>query len=108
MKKIFDYTLAILAFVFAMSIPQTVSANDGNESPELKVMSYNIRMGSANDGTNSWQFRFPATLEMIKDQKPDVFGVQEALENQLLVITENIKEYKQVGVGRDNGKKKGE
>ena len=71
-------------------------------------MSYNIRMGSANDGTNSWQFRFPATLEMIKDQKPDVFGVQEALENQLLVITENIKEYKQVGVGRDNGKKKGE
>ena len=108
MKKIFDYTFAILAFVFAMSISQTVSAKDDNESPELKVMSYNIRMGSANDGTNSWQFRFPATLEMIKDQKPDVFGVQEALENQLLVITENIKEYKQVGVGRDNGKKKGE
>jgi endonuclease/exonuclease/phosphatase family metal-dependent hydrolase len=37
-----------------------------------------------------------------------VFGVQEALENQLITITENIKEYKQVGVGRDNGKKKGE
>jgi endonuclease/exonuclease/phosphatase family metal-dependent hydrolase len=108
MKKIFDYTLAILAFVFTMSISQTLAAKDDNESQELKVMSYNIRMGSANDGTNSWQFRFPATLEMIKDQKPDVFGVQEALENQLITITENIKEYKQVGVGRDNGKKKGE
>ena len=108
MKKIFDYTLAILAFIFALSIPQTMYAEGENESPELKVMSYNIRMGSANDGTNSWQFRFPATLEMINDQKPDVFGIQEALENQLLVITENIKEYKQVGVGRDNGKKKGE
>lgn len=108
MKKIFDYTFVILTFVFAMSISQTVSAKDGNESPELKVMSYNIRMGSANDGTNSWQFRFPATLEMLTDQKPDVFGVQEALEDQLMVITENIKGYKQVGVGRDNGKKKGE
>lgn len=108
MKKIFDYTFVILTFVFAMSISQTVSAKDGNESPELKVMSYNIRMGSANDGTNSWQFRFPATLEMLTDQKPDVFGVQEALEDQLTVITENIKGYKQVGVGRDNGKKKGE
>ena len=108
MKKIFDYTFVILTFVFAMSISQTVSAKDGKESPELKVMSYNIRMGSANDGTNSWQFRFPATLEMLTDQKPDVFGVQEALEDQLMVITENIKGYKQVGVGRDNGKKKGE
>ena len=108
MKKIFDYTFVILTFVFAMSISQSVSAKDGNESPELKVMSYNIRMGSANDGTNSWQFRFPATLEMLTDQKPDVFGVQEALEDQLMVITENIKGYKQVGVGRDNGKKKGE
>lgn len=108
MKKIFEYTFAILAFAITMSISQTLAAKDNNEPQELKVMSYNIRMGSANDGTNSWQFRFPATLEMIKDQKPDVFGVQEALENQLLVITENIKEYKQVGVGRDNGKKKGE
>ena len=108
MKKILDYTLAILAFVFTLAISQTLAAKDDNKPQELKVMSYNIRMGSANDGTNSWQFRFPATIEMIQDQKPDVFGVQEALENQLLVITENIKEYKQVGVGRDNGKKKGE
>lgn len=108
MKKIFDYTLAVLAFMFTMFISQTLTAKDNDEPQKLKVMSYNIRMGSANDGTNSWQFRFPATLEMIKDQKPDVFGVQEALENQLITITENIKEYKQVGVGRDNGKKKGE
>lgn len=27
----------------------------------LTVMSYNIRQGSANDGTNSWEFRYPAT-----------------------------------------------
>ena len=102
MKKVYCYLLAILAIV--MIVPQSASAQE----KELKVMSYNIRVGSANDGTNSWQFRCPSTVEMIRDQKPDVFGVQEALEEQLMLITDNVKDYKQVGVGRDNGKKKGE
>ena len=30
MKKIFDYTLAILAFVFTLSISQTESAKEDN------------------------------------------------------------------------------
>lgn len=75
---------------------------------ELKVMSYNIRMGSANDGTNSWAYRCPATIEMIEDQKPDVMGLQEALMNQVLLVDEFTKDYDYVGVGRDNGKKEGE
>ena len=45
-----------------------------NESEELKVMSYNIRMGIAKDGTNSWEFRCPATIAMLKDQQPDILG----------------------------------
>ena len=52
----------------------------------LTVMSYNIRQGSANDGTNSWEFRYPATAMMIEDQKPDVFGIQEAMSYQILFI----------------------
>lgn len=74
----------------------------------LTVMSYNIRQGSANDGTNSWEFRYPATAMMIEDIRPDVFGVQEAMPYQLLFITDNCRDYKYVGVGRDDGKKKGE
>jgi endonuclease/exonuclease/phosphatase family metal-dependent hydrolase len=108
MKKIFDYTIAIVACAFMMCLAQTMDAKQDNQPKELKVMSYNVRTGTANDGTNSWQFRCPATIEMLNEQKPDVFGIQEALESQLLFITENIKDYKQVGVGRDNGKKKGE
>ena len=45
---------------------------------DLKVMSYNIRVGTAKDGTNSWEFRYPASALMIQDQQPDIFGVQEA------------------------------
>ena len=96
----------IFRFIVAASIllPQFASAQSG----ELKVMSYNIRLSSANDGTNSWMYRCGATLEMLADQKPDVFGVQEALPDQLEFLDEFTSGYDYVGVGREDGKKKGE
>ena len=75
---------------------------------ELKVMSYNIRLNTESDGTNAWMYRCPATLEMLKDQQPDVFGVQEALPEQVRFLEEWADGYECVGVGRDDGKKKGE
>ncbi len=87
-------------------LPQAFAAKK-DENPELKVMSYNIRLGSGNDGTNAWPMRYMATLEMIEDQAPDVFGIQEALDYQVLFI-EGEADYEYVGVGRDDGKKKGE
>ena len=95
MKKTFLILLSLLAIVPALA------------QNKLTVMSYNIRYGDADDGTNSWQFRYAATLAMLEDQKPDVFGVQEALDYQVKFISEYTP-YKNVGVGRDDGKKKGE
>ena len=100
MKKLILFALALL-----VTVPAAFSKSG---QKELKVMSYNVRMGIAKDGTNSWQFRAPATAEMLKAQKPDVFGVQEAFEFQLDFIEEFCPDYKCVGVGRDDGKKKGE
>jgi endonuclease/exonuclease/phosphatase family metal-dependent hydrolase len=89
-------------------LPQAAQAKKENEGTEgLKVMSYNIRLGSANDGTNSWSLRYTATGEMLEDQAPDVFGVQEALDYQVRYINEMCG-YEYVGVGRENGKKEGE
>ncbi len=90
-----------------MVLPQTYGAGKKDKNPELKVMSYNIRYGSAEDGTNSWNLRYGATYEMLKDQAPDVFGVQEALDFQVSFIKEMCG-YKGVGVGREDGKKDGE
>lgn len=89
-------------------LPQIVSAKEDAQTEGLKVMSYNIRQGEAKDGTNSWALRYPATAEMITDQKPDVFGVQEAMSYQIRFIEDNMRDYKCVGVGRDDGKKEGE
>lgn len=75
---------------------------------KLQVMSYNIRLGKANDGENSWNYRRPATVAMLNEVKPDVFGVQEAYDFQIKYITDNIPRYSCVGVGREDGKEKGE
>ena len=75
---------------------------------ELKVMSYNIRLDHKGDGDNAWPNRKEATIAMLEDVKPDVFGVQEALPHQVAYITEQAPNYKNVGVGRDDGVAKGE
>ena len=98
--------LTLLIMAVAFMLPQTIMAGKP-ENTELKVMSYNIRLGSANDGTNSWAMRYTATGEMLEDQKPDVFGVQEALDYQVRYI-EEMCGYEYVGVGRENGKSEGE
>jgi endonuclease/exonuclease/phosphatase family metal-dependent hydrolase len=100
--------LTLIIAAVLMVLPFKSSAQKQTRDYDLKVMSYNIRLGTAKDGTNSWEYRYPATAMMLKDQMPDVFGVQEAFDFQVKFITENFKEYDCVGVGRDNGKSEGE
>jgi endonuclease/exonuclease/phosphatase family metal-dependent hydrolase len=71
-------------------------------------MSFNIRLGSADDGANSWQYRRDAAVNMIEAQNPDVIGLQEAMTMQNEYLAEKLPAYTQIGVGRDDGDKKGE
>lgn len=100
--------LTLIIAAVLMVLPFKSSAQKQTRDYDLKVMSYNIRLGTAKDGTNSWEYRYPATALMLQDQKPDVFGVQEAFDFQIKFIEENFKDYDCVGVGRDNGKSEGE
>lgn len=74
----------------------------------LRAMSYNIRCATALDGSNAWDKRKAASAAMILAEHPDVFGVQEAVGDQVDFLNENLPGYKGVGVGRENGKKMGE
>ena len=110
MKKYIRLISAAAAAFLAFGLSNEMAAksnNDGNPN-ELKVISYNIRNGEAKDGTNSWEYRYPASAMMIMDQKPDIFGVQEAYDYQVKYLDEYCKGYKCVGVGREDGKKEGE
>jgi endonuclease/exonuclease/phosphatase family metal-dependent hydrolase len=75
---------------------------------EINVMTYNIRYDNPKDGVNQWGSRKQKIFDLIKKYRPDILGVQEALANQLKDITDNVSDYVYIGVGRDDGKEKGE
>lgn len=77
-------------------------------APRVVVMSYNVRYANSGDGSNAWDNRKGATIDMLSTLKPDVFGVQEAVASQVNYIKENSKIYNCVGVGRDDGVSAGE
>ena len=67
----------------------------------LRVMTFNIRYGTAPDGDNVWPNRRELVAETIRGQQPDLIGLQEALRDQLDYLTETLPEYAAVGVGRE-------
>ncbi|MBQ5814977.1 MAG: endonuclease/exonuclease/phosphatase family protein, partial [Flavobacteriales bacterium] len=98
----------ILMSVAALVMCAVAITSCEEEKQRLTVVSYNMRVGTADDGENSWEKRKRATPLMLRDKMPDIFGVQEALGFQVDYIMENCPEYASVGVGRDDGAEKGE
>lgn len=74
----------------------------------LRVMTFNIRYGTAKDGDNHWDRRKDFLVDVIRQEAPDVLGLQEALHSQIAYILQAIPGYAMVGVGRDDGVRAGE
>jgi endonuclease/exonuclease/phosphatase family metal-dependent hydrolase len=67
----------------------------------VRVMTFNVRYGTANDGPNHWDLRREILLGVVKEFDPDVLGVQEALRDQLVALVEALPGHVCVGVGRE-------
>ena len=78
------------------------------QAPDLAVTTFNIRYGTAADGENRWELRRPLFLDVLRAQHADVVGFQEALRFQLDEIGAEFREYRELGVGRDDGDTLGE
>jgi endonuclease/exonuclease/phosphatase family metal-dependent hydrolase len=85
----------------------SASAQSAPPDP-LRVMSFNIRYGTAKDGPNHWDLRKDFLVETIKAFKPDLLGTQETVGFQRDFLAEKLPEYTTIGVGRDDGGDKGE
>ena len=77
---------------------------------ELVVASYNIRNDNQGDAQrgNGWVQRCPVICDQIEWNDVDVFGAQEVKRNQIDDMLRELEDYDYVGVGRDDGKDKGE
>jgi endonuclease/exonuclease/phosphatase family metal-dependent hydrolase len=92
--------------LFLLTILIMFSSKTENEP--YKIVTYNIRYGNANDGENHWSKRKEFLSDQIGFYQPDIFGIQEGLHHQVTYLDSVFVDYKFIGVGRDDGKEKGE
>jgi endonuclease/exonuclease/phosphatase family metal-dependent hydrolase len=71
----------------------------------LNVMSFNIRRGTKKDGKNHWIFRRDRVSDLLKQYRPDVLGLQEALGFQIAEVSSMLPGYEEVGLGNGGGSK---
>jgi len=74
----------------------------------VNVISYNIRMNTTADGVNAWPNRIEKVTGLLRFHQADLFGVQEALPEQVEDLVKAFPEFGSLGVGRDDGISSGE
>lgn len=75
---------------------------------QSSIMTYNIRYNNPGDKENWWENRKQDVATLIQYYKPDILGIQEGLHDQVTYLDSALDNYAFVGVGRDDGKQKGE
>jgi len=74
----------------------------------MVFLTYNIKLDYPKDGENSWTNRKSFMVRQLQFYEPDIFGVQEAMPNQMKDLDSLLNDYNFVGVGRDDGNNQGE
>ncbi len=92
----------------AMLARQMETESDLPPEVPVSVMTYNIRFNNPDDGPNAWPNRRQAVTDLILHYDPDLFGLQEALIDQINEIHDDLEHYSWFGVGRDDGASRGE
>ena len=91
----------LLVAAIALTINRSVAQ-------DYTVLTYNIRYDNPNDSPDRWDLRKEALADEVMAHKPQLIGVQEALVQQVTFLDQRWPGYQRFGVGRDDGKAKGE
>ena len=107
----------VILYIFG-NIETEFSFNFGEDKNEIysnrpvktkdTIISYNIRYDNRWDKENLWSLRKNRLSQLLMDYDPSIFGIQEGLLNQVEWIDSTLRNYNYIGVGRDDGKGKGE
>ncbi|HVJ00240.1 MAG TPA: endonuclease/exonuclease/phosphatase family protein [Sphingomonas sp.] len=85
--------------LLALALP----AHAADKSDSLKVMSFNVRWPSPDDGANVWAKRRDLFVETIREQHPDVIGTQELYKLQADYVLKKLPDYNWFGIDRKGG-----
>jgi len=84
------------------------SVRTPGDSAMVRIMTWNIRYDNPDDGVHAWQNRKEELLSFVVSQELDVFCIQEGLAGQVEFLKNGLHGFDVRGVGRDDGKEKGE
>ena len=110
MKRLLNPNYLLNLLVISFACIHSVAAQT------TTIITFNLRYDNPADSLNSWQNRKSDLGAFIAKQNPDIIGFQEALSHQIVdldsLLNNNSKssqlEYSWVGVGREDGLRKGE
>jgi len=110
-KKLSGNRRAML-LVAALALAFRGSAAEAEKSPpgpaELRVMTYNIKTLILGLGPSNWWLRRNDLAELIRNQQPDLIGMQEVYTLQARDLEERLPGYAWFGLPRGDGQSKGE
>ncbi|MCB0845859.1 MAG: endonuclease/exonuclease/phosphatase family protein [Bacteroidetes bacterium] len=102
-----QYTTSKLALLYVIfSLP--LFSLFAQMNPSLKVMTFNLRLNTPQDGENAWPNRKEMVQSMIRFHQADIFGVQEALESQMVDLKQMFPDFQAFGVPRSDDPASGE
>ncbi len=90
-----------ILFMACCMILSTTSQLLAQSSQPVKVMTFNLRYGTANDGENSWANRRDIVFDVIKNNACDFVNVQEAQYFQLEELDSALVDYAYIGRTRE-------
>lgn len=101
--------LALLGGCVARPSPQPSNVEQSPAiAPPLRVMTFNIRYDTPDDGPNAWPHRRDRVAALVRYHEADAIGVQEALAHMLEELDTRLPGFARVGVGRTDGSVGGE
>lgn len=92
--------IAFVLLILCIAVP-CAGAQGQSGDGGLRVMSFNIRYGTADDGDNSWEHRTDTVVRMLRQCSPGIVGLQECLAFQADFLADALPEYRWLGVGRE-------
>lgn len=110
MKKLVSAALCAVMLMACSGKKTQQPAETAQPASSLQIewATFNMRYDNPGDSLNNWKYRKDTVCQYILAKKMDIIGMQEVLHNQLEDLKAGLPNYAAIGVGRDDGKEKGE
>lgn len=110
MKKLVNAALCTI-MLMACGEKRTQQPIETAQSPsslQIEWATFNVLCDYPGNNLNDWKYRKDSICQYILAKKMDIIGMQEVLHNQLEDMKAGLPNYAAIGVGREDGKEKGE